>query len=198
MSFEEPTYSYKPRLMGPAYEFALSKDSLDWAIGTRSGRVSYPMIQHIRLGYKPTNMASSRFIAEIWPLNAAKIPVHSVSAQSLVDMADQGKDYARFIRELHRRVAAAKSQCVYEAGMPSWRWWPSAIVGVLTLFAVAYVVVQGIVAGQFWVAGVIALIGGWFMWQIWNIVMRNRPRTYSPDNIPADVLPASSEVPPSR
>ena len=59
MSSEEFTYAYRARLMGPVSEFALSKDALDWTVGPRSGRVSYPMIRHIRLGYKPTNMALS-------------------------------------------------------------------------------------------------------------------------------------------
>jgi hypothetical protein len=39
-------------------------------------------------------------------------------------------------------------------------------------------------------AAVIALIGIWFVWQIWNIVMRNRPRRYAPNAIPEDILPA--------
>lgn len=189
MASEEFTYFFKPRLMGPAYEFSLSKDSLDWTIGPRSGRVGYPMIRHIRLGYKPTNMATSRFIAELWPLNAPKLMLHSVSAKSLVDMSDQGSDYVRFIRELHRRIEASKSTCTYEAGMPAWRWWPSLIIGVLVFFALAYVVIQGMLGGQYLVTGVIAFVGAWFIWQIWNIVMRNRPRTYDPRNPPAEVLP---------
>jgi hypothetical protein len=192
MSSEPFTYAYKPRLMGPAYEFALSKDALDWTIGPRTGRVSYPMIRHIRLGYKPTNMATSRFIAEIWPLNAPKLLIHSVSARSLVDMADQGNDYVRFLEELHRRVDASKAQCVYEAGFPAWRWWPSVIVGVLTVLAIAYIVVQGGLGGHYLVTAIIAFIGAWFLWQIWNIVMRNRPRNYEPNNPPADVLPSTA------
>lgn len=175
--------------MGPAYEFALSKDSLDWAIGLRSGRVSYPMIRHIRLSYKPTNMASSRFITEIWPLNSAKIPIHSVSARSLIDMADQGDDYVRFLRELHRRVEAADANCVYEAGLPAWRWWPSVIVAVAAFLLVVYIAVQALIAAHYALTGIIVLIGGWFLWQIWHIVVRNRPRNYRYDEIPEDVLP---------
>lgn len=193
MSSEQFTYAYKPRLMGPAYEFALAQDGLDWTIGPRSGRVSYPMIKHIRLGYKPTNMANSRFIAEIWPLNAPKLVVQSVSARSLIDMGDQGKEYTSFLRELHRRIAASKSSCVYEAGFPVWRWWPSAIIGVLTMLAVIYIIFQAVVAGHYLLAAIITGVGAWFLWQIWQIVTRNRPRTYTPDDLPVEVLPASSK-----
>src|SRR5690606_28493764 len=118
MSSEDFTYAYKPRLMGPAYEFALSKDSLDWSIGTRTGRLGYPMIRHIRLGYKPTNMANSRFQAEIWSLNTPKLLIQSVSAKNVIDVTDHAGDYTRFLRELHRRIDAANKDCLYEAGFP--------------------------------------------------------------------------------
>lgn len=193
MSSEQFTFAYKPRLMGPVYEYALSPDSLDWATATGSGRIGYPMIKRIRLGYKPTNMANARFMAEIWPQNAAKLTIHSVSANSLVDVSNLGGEYVRFIRELHRRLESTNSNCVYEAGFPAWRWWPSAIFAVLTLFAVLYVIVQGLLSGQFLITAVITGVGIWFMWQIWNIVARNRPRTYRPNEIPADVLPTISE-----
>lgn len=193
MSSDNLTYVYKPKLMGPAYELTLSEDSLDWMIGTRSGRLSYPMIRHIRLGYKPTNMANSRFQAEIWPLNAPKLVVQSVSARNLIDVTDHGTDYARFLRELHTRVDAANKSCVYEAGLPAWRWWPSAIVALFTVLALLYVVAQGLLAGHFLMALIIGGTGVWFLWQIWNIVTRNRPRNYDPQNLPADLLPAPKE-----
>jgi hypothetical protein len=183
-------YSYKPKMMGPSLDVQLSKDALDWQIGPRTGRIAYPMIRHIRLGYKPTNMAGARFIAEIWPINETKLSLSSVSARSLLDIAPQNNEYVSFLRELHRRVAAAKGECVYEAGIPAWRWWPSMIVGMLALAAVFYIVIQAVFSGQHLVAGGIAVIGAWFLWQIWNIVIRNRPRRYPPDAIPADVLPS--------
>ena len=189
MQTEDLSFSYKPRLMGPSYEFQLSKDALDWAVGARSGRVSYPMIKHIRLGYKPTNMGTGRFIAEIWPINAPKLTMNSVSARTLVDTQDLSQEYSNFLRELHRRIVAAKGECVFEAGMPVWRWWPSAILGVIASAAVIYIVFKSLIGAQFMIAGLIGFIGIWFMWQIWNIVMRNRPRFYSPEAIPDDVLP---------
>jgi hypothetical protein len=191
MSSEDFKFSFKPRLMGPPHEYSLSRESLDWTIGPRSGRVGYPMIKRIRLGYKPTNMAGSRFMAEVWPLNAPKLLMYSVSAHSLIDTADFGSDYARFIRELHKRVGAANPDCVFEAGFPWWRWWPSTIVGVLTALAVAYVLVHGLIGGAYLLAGIVAVTGTWFLWQIWNIVLRNRPRRYDFKHLPKDVLPAA-------
>ena len=188
---EEPQffYSFRPRLMAPSHDFQLSKESLDWQIGPRTGRVAYPMIRRIRLGYKPTNMAAARFIAEIWPINAGKLSLSSVTARSIIDIAPQNKEYSGFLRELHRRIAAAKGDCVFEAGFPSWRWWPAFGVALAAFAGVAYVVLQTLAGGQYLFAGIAAFIGAWFLWQIWHIVMRNRPRRYTADAIPDDVLP---------
>lgn len=185
------TYSYKPKLMGPSYDFQLTKDSLAWQIGPRAGRVAYPMIKRIRLGYKPTNMATARFIGEIWPLNAPKIQLASTSMRSLLDMADHKNEYRDFVVELHRRVARARAECSFEAGFPAWRWWPAAIAGGVTATALAYIVSRGIIAEQYLVSAGVAFVGLWFIWQMWNIVMRNRPRRYFPDQIPGDVLPGA-------
>lgn len=187
---EEYKYFYQPRMMGAVYEFSLSEESLDWTVGPRGGRVSYPMIKRVRLGYKPTNMATSRFMAEIWPLNAPKLLLYSVSARTIIDTQNKGDEYARFLRELHRRIEAANPDFVYEAGFSAWRWWPSLIVGLLTACAIVYILVQGLLTQQYLFAGIIGFIGGWFLWQIWNIVIRNRPRIYQRGAIPEDVLPS--------
>jgi len=191
MATEDISYAFKPKMFGAPHFFQLSSDGMDWTVGPRSGRISYPMIRHIRLGYKPTNVGSARFIAEIWSQNEPKISISSVSSRSMLDTEDLGKDYAAFLRELHRRVALSKANCVFEAGMPAWRWWPASIFGVLAFLAVGYVVVRGLMTGQYLVAGAITLLGVWFLWQIVNLITRNRPRIYSPDHIPANVLPAS-------
>ncbi|HMN50721.1 MAG: hypothetical protein KF794_09810 [Xanthobacteraceae bacterium] len=187
---EKPlTYSYRPRPLGDGYEFRLTPHTLDWNLGMRSGQIAYPMIRHVRLGFKPTNMAGSRYLAEIWPVNAPKLVLYSTSMQSLINTADQGEEYSAFLRELHRRMAAAGAKCVYQAGFSAWRWWLALVVAVATFFAVLYVIVRGFVAGEYLVSALIAFVGAWFLWQVSNIVLRNRPRIYTPDNIPREVLP---------
>lgn len=193
MTTEDISYAFKPKMFGAPHFFQLTKDGMDWTLGPRSGRISYPMIRCIRLGYKPTNTGSARFIAEIWSLNHPKMSISSVSSRSMLDTEDLGKEYAAFLRELHVRVGASKANCVFEAGMPAWRWWPASIFGVLAFLAVAYVVFQGLITAQYLVAGAIALLGLWFAWQIWNLITRNRPRNYLPDNIPSDILPVTGK-----
>ena len=69
-------------------------------------------------------------------------------------------------------------------------WLVRAAIWTAVVAASIYIVVRAFLSAEYLVAAGIALIGAWFLWQIWNIVKRNRPRRYAPDAIPADVLPS--------
>lgn len=48
---------------------------------------------------------------------------------------------------------------------------------------------RALITGEF--AGALFLVGfgGWFVWQIGGFMRRNRPRSYTFDALPDDVLP---------
>jgi len=186
---EELTYSYRPRAVGGAYVFRLSRHSLDWNLGGTSGNTAYPMISMIRIGYRPSNFGTRRFIAEIWSRGGPRLEIASASYRSLVALDDQGAEFRRFLGELHRRVAASGGDCRFEAGFAGWRWWPMAAVGIVTAVLLLYVALSTLLRGDF-AAGL--LIVGFmvlFAWQMWPLIVRNRPRRYDPRHIPEAVLP---------
>jgi hypothetical protein len=182
-------YGYRPRVIGAGQLFRLSEHSLEWNVSGMSGRVAYPMIKAVRIGYRPSNFGSSRYIAEIWPRNGAKLEIASASYSSMVAMEDQSPAFNVFMRELNRRIADSGAECTFEAGFAAWRWWPMAAVGALTALALVYVGVHtmtnGDLASGALVLGFIVL----FMWQLMPLILRNRPRPYDPRNMPANVLP---------
>lgn len=186
---EELSYSYRPRAVGAACSFRLGLHSLDWDLGGTSGSTAYPMISMIRIGYRPSNFGTRRFIAEIWSQRGPRLEIASASHRSLVALDDQGADFRKFIGELHRRIAASGGHCRFEAGFAAWRWWPMAAVGVVTAAALVYVALTTLLRGDF-AAGL--LIVGFmvlFAWQMWPLIARNRPRRYDPRHIPEAVMP---------
>ena len=186
---DAPVYAFKPRMLGAESAFRLGPDSLEWFIGGRSGRVAYPMIARIRVGFRLTNFMGRRYTAEIFPRAGGRLDISSYSARGIVDNANQGVAYRAFISELHRRVAKAHSECRFEAGMAAWRFWPSVAVTLAMTGGLVYVLWRGMLSGQF-VPGLIVLaVGVLFVWQMGKTVLGNWPRTYSPDAIPEDVLP---------
>lgn len=182
-------YAFRPRLIGSGHVFRLSEHSLEWNVSGMSGRAAYPMIKAVRIGYRPSNFGGSRYVAELWPRNGARIEIASTSYRSMVAMDDQSPAFNAFMRELHRRIADSGADCSFAAGFAAWRWWPMAAVGVLTALALVYVSIHTIAGGDLasgaLVLGFIVL----FTWQLLPLILRNRPRTYDPRNIPDDVLP---------
>ena len=185
----EFVYGYRARMIGAGATFRLGEHSLEWNVSGLSGRAAYPMIRMIRLGYRPSNFGSRRFVAEIWPRNAARLEIASASYRSMVAMEDQGLQFKTFIRELHRRIAASGANCRFEAGFAPWRWWPMFAVGAATGLALIYLAFHTLLSGDF-AAGLLVL--GFILlssWQMLPLILRNRPRSYDPHNIPKDVLP---------
>jgi hypothetical protein len=186
---EGPIYAFRPRLMGAVFAFRLGAEGLEFEMGSRSGRIAYPMIARIRLGFRPTTFMGRRYTAEIFPRVGGKFEIASASARSVFDNTDQGAAFRSFIAELHRRIQHARSDCRFEAGMAAWRWWPSLVVTIGMVIGVLIIAGRAALDGQYGVGLVVVAVGLLFLWQMGAVLLHNRPRTYAPDAIPEDVLP---------
>ena len=186
---DAPVYAFKPRMLAAEHAFRLGPDSLEWFAGGRPGRVAYPMIGRIRLGFRLTNFMGRRYTAEIFPRAGGRVDISSYSARGIVDNANQGVAYRAFIFELHRRIAKARGDCRFEAGMATWRFWPSLAVTLAMAAGLVYVLWRGILSDQIVTGLLVLAVGVMFLWQMGKTVLANWPRIYSPDAIPEDVLP---------
>ena len=186
---DAPVYAFKPRMLAAEHAFRLGQDSLEWFIGGRQGRVAYPMIARIRVGFRLTNFMGRRYTAEIFPRAGGRLDISSYSARGIVDNANQGAAYRAFITELHRRIANARADCRFEAGMAVWRFWPSVAITLAMAGGLLYVLVRGMLGDQIVTSLIVLAAGVLFLWQMGKMVLVNWPRNYRPDAIPEDVLP---------
>jgi len=182
-------YRYRPRVMSNERVFALLDRAIEWEEGRRSGQILYADISRIRLGYRPGNLANNRFVAEIWAKDGTKLEIASLSARTMFDSENLGPQFRIFIAELHRRIADVSTSCHFEGGLPAWRWWPAAIVAVVTISAALYLIGRALVMGELMLTALMICLGAFLMWQMGGTVLRNRPRKYSPLLIPAILLP---------
>jgi hypothetical protein len=189
-AFEPVVYHFRPRLVGGEVACKLGENLAEFIVGIRETRVAYPMITRVRLSYRPTNMSMRRYIVEIWPRGGVKVEVASVSFLPSLEVRDHSPEFRRFVEELHRRIIAARGECEFVAGFPAWRWWPLAIVGVASAIGGVVALFFALSTGQWFGTALLLGLGGFFLWQIWALVTRNRPAHYSPDAIPEYVLPA--------
>jgi len=185
----DPYYAYKPSLVGAACEFTLRSDGLHWQIGARNGRVRYERIRAVRLSYRPVTMQSRRFVTEIWSTDNPKMQIVSVSWRSVLEQTRQDSDYAAFVAELHRRLAAVGSTAKFTTGLPVPTYWLGVAVFASVLVTMAVLIVRALMLAQWGAAGVVGVIFLIFAYQIGNYFRLNRPERYRPDAIPPAILP---------
>ena len=182
-------YAYKASLMGSAHQFELTEQGLSWRIARRTGLWDYADIAAVRLSYRPVSMQSRRFRADIGKAGGGRLAIFSTSWQTAALMAPQDRDYRAFIVELHRRMDKAGSRATLAGGLHP-RLYAAAIVCVsLLAVAMAGLLLRSIATGEW--AGVLFLIGfaALFAWQVGGFITRNRPLTYTFDDLPKALLP---------
>src|SRR4051812_18412768 len=184
-----PTYAFKPSLIGGWCEFTLKPDGLHWQIGARGGRVRYERIRAVRLSFRPVTMQSRRFVTEIWSADNPKIQIVSVSWRSVIEQVRQDGPYSDFVTELHRRLAACSSTAQLTTGLPAISYWFGVLTFVAVVVAMAVVMLRTARLEQWSASAIVAAIFAVFALQIGNYFRRNKPSRYRPDAIPREVLP---------
>lgn len=182
-------YAYKASLIGSAHQFELTEQGLSWRIAGRTGLWPYEDIASIRLSYRPVSMQARRFRADLGHAGGGRLAIFSTSWQTAALMARQDKDYRAFIVELHRRIAKAGSGAALSGGLHPRLY--AAAIACVALLAVAMMglLLRSIATGQW--AGALFLVGfaALFAWQVGGFITRNRPVTYSFDELPKALLP---------
>ena len=189
MGLANLTYAYKASLIGSAHQFELTEQGLSWRAHGRSGVWDYADIASVRLSYRPVSMQARRFRADLGKAGGGSLPIFSTTWQTAALMAPQDNDYRAFIVELHRRMAQAGSGAVLTGGLHP-RLYAAAILCVAALgIAMAGLLLRSLVTEQW--AGALFLVGFavLFVWQVGGFIRRNRPLTYSFDNLPKALLP---------
>jgi hypothetical protein len=185
----DPVYIHKPSLMGAPWELRLRPEALEWRTGRHEGRIPYARVTRVRLSFRPVTMQTRRFLAEVWSAGGPRLSIASTSWRSMVEQAAQDQAYGAFMRELHRRIAAAGAAPAFDRGSPALLYWPglAVFVGVVAGFAV--LIGQALDIGAYGGAAVVGAFFALFAWQGGTYFRRNRPGRYRPDALPADLVP---------
>jgi len=182
-------YAYKASLIGSAHQFELADNGLSWQMSGRSGMWAYRDISAVRLSYRPSSMQAHRFRADIWDKSGGRVRLMSTNWQTVSLMTPQDNGYRTFIEGLHARMAAARSKAQLTGGLPKGHYAAALVfVGFLAI-AMLGLFVRALMTGEY--TGALFLVGFalLFNWQIGGFIRRNRPVTYTFDQLPEALLP---------
>jgi uncharacterized membrane protein len=134
-------------------------------------------------------MQSRRFRTDIEDTRGERVTLYSTTWHTVALMSPQDNGYRAFVMELHRRLADIKSRAVLVVGINPNIYLAAMVVIAIVAIAMLGLLIRALLTGEF--AGALFLVGfaALFIWQIGGFMRRNRPRSYTFDALPQNVLP---------
>jgi hypothetical protein len=198
------TYQQSPRPVGFPVTYRLAGDRLTVDTFRRVDEVDLGAVDRIRLTYEAGKLSSGYFRATLRLKDGRSISLSSISWSSMVHSANQMDAYRVFVAALIHAVARVSPRARLEAGKPRFIWGAMAATSAALVVAAAYIAARALMAGSTAGALVPLALGAVMLWQMGPVVWRNRPRPFTADALPADLLGgalspgASGSGPPSR
>jgi hypothetical protein len=174
--------------------YKLTDNALTWEEeGKKLDGVFYDDIGEIRLAYAPTRLATNRYQAQVIFREGGMAELFNTDYRGFADLAEQNEAYVAFIRELHRRVAAASKTTVFRRGNSSLGYVMNILLCVFIAAGLAFVLYMLPVFDVGWLVTVKLAIILFFLPVLYRYMQRAKPGSYDPLALPDDVLPALAQ-----
>lgn len=149
----------------------------------------YGEIAELRLSFDPTRADTRRYRCDLMLRNRQRATIWSTHYVSIGEFEDRAATYTPLVRGLVARAAAANPACAFRAGKRPLVYWTEhaflLAMAALLVFVLALVGGSGL-SELVWVKLAIVLA---FVPLLWRYARKNRPRRFTPDAIPRDVVP---------
>jgi hypothetical protein len=184
-------YSHRARPITAPVDHALTDKGLAIRQDTRELVLPWSDIRSITLTYRPRNTTHEGYQMLVRGPKRMRATLSNLSWKSLVEFDRQDAEYVRFVRALVERAAAANPQVALIAGLPRWRYIAFIVAGVAAVGAMVSVMVAALFGEprNLPLAAFAGALAAYFVWWSARFLTRNRPRRFTPDSLPADVLP---------
>ena len=184
-------YRQNPRPVGFPVTYKLFYDCL--VVDTLKRVDEFPLrdVEQVRLTYEPGKLARGSYKTAVRFRDGRSVSLGSVSWSSVFNSVDQTPAYGAFAAALVAAIGEASPRARLEAGKPRLVW--SAMVAVAAAIAVAVAAAVALPLSHGSPAGALVALalGAVMAWQMVPVVRRNRPRRFTPQAPPADLLGGS-------
>ena len=187
-----PTYTHRHHAFAKERTYRLTADALTWS---EEGdwvvqRMPYADIASVRLAYRPSRAQTDRYMATIVSRKGGAVVLTNTSFQSFGSFVSDDATYSGFMRALHQHLADSGSTAHFRKG--------SSVLGYAVNMAIslgvlaALVIVGGymLVHGVYGLVAVKLLVIAFFLPTLYRFMLRSRPGSYDPRDLPQAALPA--------
>jgi hypothetical protein len=182
-------YAHNPKPIGAPVSFVLEGERLSVDTGRKTFDLQLAEVEEVRMTYEPGRMSRRVYRTRLRMRQGRTVSFTSLNWKSLVEAQELGPAYRAFAGCLFRAVAEANPRARFTAGQPYWRWLLTAGIAVACLVAMAIIVWRALQGGATSLALMAVFLAAVGIWQLEPMVRLNRPRSFSPDRPPPDLLP---------
>lgn len=183
------TYAHTPKPFGREVTFTIKGRELVVSDERKTLTAPLKEIAQVRLTYEPRNTMAKGFRMKLWFSNNRTAVMTNLAWKSLIQVERQDEAYRRFVTTLISEIGKANPACTFLAGQAKPLWAMVALAAGLSLVGLIWLVARAWLAGSTSMALLTLLFGGYFAFTISEMLRRNRPRPFTPQAIPADILP---------
>lgn len=184
-----PVYRQKPRPVGFEVIYRLEDDRLVVDTGRRVDTIPLSAITQVRLTFESKTAVREVYRTTLRIAGGRSLSLTNVDWSGLSGARTQNGAYTAFVRALVAAVAKANPGVTIRCGRSHVAWLLLAAIGIGTVVGVAAFSYQAVSQG----AGTAGLLGLLVLalacWQLMPLILRNRPRPATADDLPADLLP---------
>lgn len=147
-------------------------------------------IERIHLSFSPRNTAREVFVCEVRATDGKSVRFDNLSWISLVQTERLDAGFRRFVLELISRAAQQSPGLRLEAGISMLRYRLMQMAGLGLFAALLASAVMAATKNSTLVALASLGLAAYFAFWLWTFLVRNRPGRFTPETVPARVLPA--------
>lgn len=183
------TYTHNPRPFGSPVSFSLKDGALKVDSGRKLTDVRLAAVEEVRITFEPGRFGQKTFCTKVTMRDGKSFKFSSLSWKSLVEAQSLNREYRAFVFALCKAIAAAAPKARFAAGRPFMFWLANVTLAGLCLVAAAVLIWRAIQNDATSAALVGVLFAGICVWQLEPIIRLNKPRPFSAEAPPSDLLP---------
>lgn len=147
-------------------------------------------LMEMRLIYAPTRVQRNRYQCFLYNARGRCAAFQNEHYRGVMDFEDRSGSYSELVQRIASRTASVNPACRFTTGTSWWSWLLQMMFlsGVLLLLMILFITIGSAITGLIILK---LIIIAFYIPTAWGWIVKNKPRVFSPENVPSEILPSS-------
>ena len=173
----------------------IREDALVWRDDKGGkGGIRFSEIKLVRLRFQPTRVERRRF-ALVIQIPGETCQITNIHYRGVMDFEERSDDFTRFVEVFHEYLVVANPDVIYRSGstIPSYIF--NVVISIFVLLVILGVGLIAVFSGIIWLVAIKIALVIFYLPTLYKVLVKNKPMTYDPLNIPDHIKPSPGVLP---